>query len=84
MECRDPIQPEDTVYHLGDFAMGKPSEWPGVLRQLYGARKILIIGSHDRDPQRMLEGGFDEAHHRLEWSGWLLQHKPMRTQQRLL
>ena len=41
------VGPEDTVYHLGDFAMGKSSEWPGFLRQLNGARKILIRGNHD-------------------------------------
>ncbi len=40
------VGPEDTVYHLGDFAMGKPSEWPTFLRQLNGVRKILIRGSH--------------------------------------
>jgi hypothetical protein len=32
----------------------------------------------------MLEAGFNEVHQDLQWNGWLLQHKPMRTQQRLL
>jgi calcineurin-like phosphoesterase family protein len=78
------VRPEDTVYHLGDFAMGKPSDWSAIVGRLNGARKILIIGSHDRSPQRMLEAGFSEVHQQLEWNGWLLLHKPMKTQQRLL
>jgi len=78
------VAPEDTVYHLGDFAMGKPSQWQDILRQLHGAKKILIIGSHDRSPQSMLEAGFDETHHQVEWNGWLLQHKPTRTNNKLL
>jgi hypothetical protein len=28
----------------------------------------------------MLEAGFNEVHQDLQWNGWLLQHKPMRTQ----
>lgn len=55
------VAPEDIVYHLGDFAMGKASEWPKILHQLNGARKILILGSHDRRPRQMLESGFMEA-----------------------
>lgn len=31
------VGPEDTIFHLGDFAMGKTSEWPGLRRQLNGA-----------------------------------------------
>jgi calcineurin-like phosphoesterase family protein len=46
------VGPEDTVYHLGDFAMGKPSEWPAFLRQLNGAKKILIRGNHDRSSRQ--------------------------------
>ena len=77
------MAPDDTVYHLGDFAMGKASEWPTILRQLNGTRKILILGSHDRSPRQMLKGGFTEAHEKLEWNGWLLRHKPIKTQQKL-
>ena len=78
------VGPEDTVYHLGDFAMGKPSEWPGFLRQLTGAKKILIRGNHDRSRRQMLEGGFTEVHEKLEWEGWLLQHHPINTPRKLL
>jgi len=78
------VAPEDTVYHLGDFAMGKASEWPEILRRLNGAGKIIMLGSHDRSPRQMLEAGFTEAHEKLEWNGWLLQHNPIKTQQKLL
>ncbi len=75
---------EDTVYHLGDFAMGKRSEWPLFLRQLNGAKKILILGNHDRSARQMIEVGFNEAHEKLVWDGWLLQHHPIATNNRLL
>ena len=78
------VGPEDTVYHLGDFAMGKASEWPGFLQQLNGAKKILIRGNHDRSAKQMLEGGFNEVHEKLEWNGWLLQHHPIATNRKLL
>ncbi len=78
------VAPEDTICHLGDFAMGKASEWPAFLRQLNGARKILILGSHDRSLRRMLEGGFTEVYEKLEWNGWLLNHRPFKTPKKLL
>jgi calcineurin-like phosphoesterase family protein len=78
------VGPEDTVYHLGDFAMGKPSDWPAFFLQLNGAGKILVLGSHDRKSKQMLKVGFTEVHDKLEWDGWLLQHRPMNTGQRLL
>ena len=28
--------------------------------------------------------GFTEVHNQLEWNGWLLQHKPMKTSKKLL
>ena len=78
------VGPEDTVYHLGDFAMGRPSEMPAIYHQLNGARKILIRGSHDRTLKQMLEVGFPEVYEKLEWEGWLLQHRPMNTRRKLL
>ena len=75
---------EDTVYHLGDFALRKPSEAPELLSKLNGARKILIRGNHDRNARQMLEVGFDEVHEKLEWNGWMLQHHPIATNRKLL
>lgn len=41
------IGPDDTVYHMGDFAMGKPHSYA---KRLNG-KKILILGNHDRESQ---------------------------------
>lgn len=40
------VKPDDTVFHLGDFAWGGSSVWTRVLERLNG-HKILIIGNHD-------------------------------------
>ena len=40
------VSPEDTVYHLGDFAMGDRRLIPGILSRLNGT-VILIAGNHD-------------------------------------
>lgn len=78
------VGPRDTVYHLGDFALGKESETPAFLRKLNGSRKILIRGNHDRNARQMLEAGFNEVHEKLEWNGWMLQHHPIATNRKLL
>src|SRR3972149_2927673 len=62
------VDPEDTVYHLGDFALGKVSEWPAIFRQLNGSKKILIRGNHYRSQRHMIELGFAEVHNKLEWN----------------
>lgn len=41
------VGPEDTVYHLGDVAMGKIVESLTVIPRLNG-RKLLVPGNHDR------------------------------------
>lgn len=41
------VTPEDTVYVVGDFAMGKMADSLPVVGQLQG-HKILIPGNHDR------------------------------------
>ena len=78
------VGPEDTVYHLGDFALGRKNEWPLILGQLHGARKILVRGNHDRSLRQMVEGGFTEAHEKLVWKDWMLQHHPIATNKKLL
>ncbi len=41
------VSDDDTVYHLGDVALGKWVEWDGILSQLNGY-KILVVGNHER------------------------------------
>ncbi len=40
------VKPEDTIYHLGDFAMGDKGLIPITLARLNGT-KILVHGNHD-------------------------------------
>jgi calcineurin-like phosphoesterase family protein len=59
------VGPRDTVYHLGDFAFGKPPEVLRYRQKLQG-RIILIRGNHDRNTRAMLQAGMDEVHDSLE------------------
>lgn len=42
------VHPEDTVYHLGDVALGPIRESLGYIHRLNG-KKILVTGNHDRN-----------------------------------
>lgn len=70
------VNPEDTVFHLGDFAMGMYSVWPNFCQALNG-RKILILGNHDRKREKMLAVGFHEVYDSISHEGWLLVHNPI-------
>ena len=50
------VHPDDTIFHLGDFAMRRHEYF---LKRLHG-RLHLIIGSHD-EALRRLRGYFEEA-----------------------
>lgn len=39
------VEPDDTVFHLGDFCMGNPNRY---LNRLNG-KKIFLLGSHDKN-----------------------------------
>ena len=51
------VTPDDTIYHLGDFALGRTAEWPIVCQQLNGY-KVLTLGNHDGTRTKMLQTGF--------------------------
>jgi len=63
------VKPEDTVYHLGDFAFANESRIKQIFYQLNG-KKILIFGNHDVDPKysgkKAYSQLFDEVHDYLE------------------
>jgi calcineurin-like phosphoesterase family protein len=70
------VSPEDTVYHLGDVALGPWEDWDKVLTRLNGY-KVLVVGNHERifkgekESRRerfvpLYEGWFDEIHHNVE------------------
>ena len=73
------VNPEDTVYHLGDFAMGDRRLIPQIVSRLAG-HKVLVMGNHDRP--RSVEGHFEAVllHHQLEIDGLKvsLRHAPNR------
>jgi calcineurin-like phosphoesterase family protein len=67
------VAPEDTVWVLGDVAMGKIDDSLAMVRRLHG-RKHLVTGNHDRCwpahgdkatgwEERYRDEGFDEIHH---------------------
>ena len=53
---------DDTVVHVGDFALGKEQDASEIMKQLNG-RKILVIGNHDRSAKQMKSIGFEEVNH---------------------
>lgn len=42
------VKPEDTVYHLGDFAFSRPDKTNEIASQLNGT-KFIVLGNHDKD-----------------------------------
>ncbi len=40
------VSPQDTIYHLGDFAMGDKGLIPGIWARLNGVKHI-VLGNHD-------------------------------------
>ena len=76
------VKPEDTVYILGDFALGRSQEMKDIISVLKG-KKILIRGNHDKKSAHWyimagFENVFSEA---LVWVGHnfvTLSHYPMR------
>lgn len=42
------VSPDDTVYHLGDVALGPIQDSLSIIERLNG-RKILVTGNHDRN-----------------------------------
>lgn len=70
------ISPEDTIYHLGDFAMGK--ENVAELVNMLNGKIILILGNHDRKGKQWFRNqGFYEVYNKLELGKLLLTHRPV-------
>jgi len=60
------VQPEDTVYFLGDFAFGDKSQIPIILGRLNGS-KHLIYGNHDDLKHHPLGSVFDLKANNANW-----------------
>ncbi len=75
----DLVQPDDKVYHLGDFCLNRRAL--GVAKRLNG-RKILVMGNHDTfKPQEYLDVGFERLHGALQLENMMLTHVPIHPQQ---
>ena len=73
------VSPEDTVYHLGDFALGLTNQQMGSLMNTLNGTIILIRGNHDRmGKQRLLDFGFKDVVNRIEIGQFILTHRPMK------
>ncbi len=74
------VQPDDTVYHLGDFAFG-PVANIGKFLSLLNGKIFLITGNHDRSVKKMLTFAFQnvavETSIKLESCRLLLTHRPV-------
>lgn len=75
------VMPEDTVWHLGDFARGDAGRMEELLSTLNGA-KHLIIGNND-GPATLAAGGWASVQHYAELviadRLLILCHYPFRT-----
>lgn len=74
------VQPDDVVFHLGDFSFGNAIQMRETLRCLTG-KKILIRGNHDRGAQGMMNVGFqavlENASVRTPFGELFLSHRPV-------
>lgn len=73
------VKPEDWVYHLGDFALGK-AENVAKYRERLNGRIFLVRGNHDRPADFMLKAGFTSVVDRYVFSTRkrpvVAQHRP--------
>jgi calcineurin-like phosphoesterase family protein len=70
------VAPEDTVYHLGDFAFGSPAQIRAFAERLNG-RKVLIPGNHDRLKPAFYESvGFLVRREPFQVGSLVLTHHP--------
>ncbi len=76
----DPVSPDDLIYVLGDFMLGRTAYCRELLVKLNGT-KILIHGNHDRGHRAMESYGFhaclESAVLKLDGMKIQLQHRPM-------
>lgn len=74
------VAPEDTVYHLGDFAYGPGAKsWQQIQALLQGlnGQHHLILGNHCHlKPFDYVEAGFRSVHTSLVLEDFLLIHDP--------
>jgi calcineurin-like phosphoesterase family protein len=82
----DAVGPDDTVWHLGDFALGPPPERVQALLDGLNGVKHLIIGNND-GPGTLAATGWASTQHyaemTLDGTPLVLCHYPFRTWNRM-
>lgn len=69
------VTKRDTVYHLGDVCFG--AEYLSLVKELNGAKKVLILGNHDDLPIADYLLYFDEIYGMTHYKGFWLTHCPI-------
>ena len=74
------VQPEDTVYIIGDFALGNQHFQQRCVEACQGRKVLLIRGNHDGSITRCKRNGFTEVYDELKIAigaqEFLLNHFP--------
>lgn len=71
------VKKDDTVYHLGDFALKSDQEMITDLVKRLNGSIILILGNHDKfGKQKFLDCGFKNVHKQLTIGKYILTHRP--------
>lgn len=71
------VKPDDIIWHLGDFSLTGADRTRELVNLLNGY-KILIVGNHDKKPNKMKSYGFDEVYHGIRLYDYkLLTHVPI-------
>lgn len=74
------VEPEDTVYVLGDFGLSDSKEETMRVCHALNGKKILVMGNHDtQTPEWYRQCGFEEASPwPIIYEGfWILSHEPL-------
>lgn len=71
------VAKDDTVIHLGDVFIGKPTTWAEIWPKFNG-RLILVRGNHDRGRSLSwwMDNGFQFACDGMMFRNWWLTHEP--------
>ena len=75
------VQPNDTIYHLGDFSFGTQSQNNSVLSRLHG-RKFFLWGNHDKPAKietHWFEQIYDYKEIKVEGQHIVLFHYPVES-----
>ncbi|MGX7703494.1 metallophosphoesterase family protein [Methylobacterium sp. Gmos1] len=80
------VEPDDTVWHLGDFALGPPPERVQALLSALNGHKHLIVGNNDAPATLAARGWLSTAHYAeidVDGQHLVLCHYAFRTWNRM-